>query len=250
MKKFILFFVLALAAIAAKAQGGYNYYEFGIGGGIGYGKGFTDLKRQDYHPAFNINIVYNYNPYLPIALEFQVGTLSGGGRTPDKDGFGRQYKNNYKALILHADILAGDVIDYSDSKFLNAVKNFYAGTGIGAINNKMTDIQRTNLPLYIQNGPVGSTIGFEGKDKSVELLIPLRFGYEFKIYDSYEEPTYAIIIGYQHNITFGEGLDGYNDRPDKFKNNAIDHYTQLSIGFKYNFGNTVSYNKPIRYFKY
>ncbi|WP_183557191.1 hypothetical protein [Mucilaginibacter sp. SP1R1] len=246
MKKFILFFVISLAVVTAKAQSGYNYYEFGVGGGISYGRAYADTKTQYYHPGFNLNIVYNYNPFLPIALEFQMGKLSGGGRTPDKDPFGRQYANVYKALILHADLQAGDIIDYSYSSFLNAIKNFYIGTGIGAIDNNMTDIQRTNL--YPQNG--GYSYVFPGKNKSINLLVPLRFGYEFKIFDSYDEPAYTISIGYQHNVVFGEGLDGYNDPPQKFKNNAVDQYAQFVIGFKYNFGNTVSYNKLIRHFEF
>jgi hypothetical protein len=250
LKKFILFFVLVFAVTTVKAQSGYNYYEWGWGGGVGYGKAYADTKKQDYHPIFNLNIAYNYNPYLPIALEFQFGTLSGGGRTPDKDQFGRQYKNNYKALILHGDLQMGDIIDYSYSDFLNIVKNFYIGTGIGAINNKMVDIQRTNLPLYPQNGPIGTPVGFEGQDKSINMVIPLRLGYEFKIYDDYDQPGYTITIGYEHNYTFAEGLDGYNDNPAKFKNNAPDQYAHFTIGFRYNFGNTVSYNKLIRNFKF
>ncbi len=248
MKKFILFFVLAFAAVAAKAQSGYKYYEWGWGGGVGYGRAYADTKRQEYHPMFNLNIAYNYNPYLPVALEFQFGTLSGGGRTRDRDQFGRQYKNNYKALILHADLQAGDIINYSNSGFLNIIKNFYIGTGAGAVSNNLTDIQRTNL--YIENGPIGATDGFNGKNKSTELVIPLRIGYEFKIYDSYNQPGYTITIGYEHNYTFSEGLDGYDDTPQLFKNNAPDQYAHFTIGFRYNFGNTVSYNKLIRDFRY
>lgn len=248
MKKFILFFILATFSVIAQAQSGYNYYEWGFGGGIGYGKGYTDTKKQDYHPIFNVNIAYNYNPYLPIALEFQLGTLSGGGRTRDKDASGRQYKNNFKALILHSDFQAGDLIDYSDNGILNVVKNFYLGTGIGAVFNNMKDIQRTNL--YIENGPIGTTRGFEGKDKSVNMVLPLRIGYEFKIYDDYDQVGYTITIGYEHNYTFGEGLDGYNDDPQIFKNNAPDQYAHFTLGFRYNFGNTVSYNKLIRNFKF
>jgi hypothetical protein len=56
LKKFILFFVLTVAGFAAKAQDGYNYYEWGIGGGIGYGRAYADTKRQDSHPIYNFNI--------------------------------------------------------------------------------------------------------------------------------------------------------------------------------------------------
>lgn len=248
MKKFILFFILAFASIAVKAQSGYNYYEWGWGGGVGYGRAYADTKRQDYHPIFNLNIAYNYNPYLPIALELQFGTLSGGGRTRDKDQFGRIYKNAYKALILHGDQQMGDLFDYSDNGVLNILKNFYIGTGIGAVSNNMKDIQRTNL--YAENDVIGSLEGFQGKDKSINFLIPLRVGYEFKIYDDYDQVGYTITIGYEHNYTFGEGLDGYNDNPSKFKNNAPDQYAHFTIGFRYNFGNTVSYNKLVRNFKF
>ena len=244
MKKFILFFVISLTTVAAKAQGGYDYSKLGLGVGVGYGRAFADTKRQDYHPSFNFGLIYNYEPYIPIALEFQFGTLSGGGRTIDKDPYGRIYKNNYKALILHADLQAGAIMDYSNSDFLNMLKNFYVGTGIGAINNKMVDIQRTNL--YPQHAPIGDTYGFEGKDKSTNLLIPLRFGYEFKIFDAYDEPSFTITLGYQHNITFGEGLDGYNDDPDKFKNNSPDQYGMFTIGFKYSFLGSGSYTKSIK----
>jgi hypothetical protein len=248
LKKFILFFVLVFACITVKAQSGYNYYEWGFGGGVGYGKAYADTKRQDYHPIYNLNIAYNYSPYLPIALELQFGTLSGGGRTRDKDASGRIYKNAYKALIFHADQQMGDFFDYSGSGFLNVIKNFYIGTGIGAVSNNMKDIQRTNL--YAENGAIGSIEGFQGKDKSVNLLIPLRLGYEFKIFDDYDQVGYTITIGYEHNYTFGEGLDGYNDNPQKFKNNAPDQYAHFTLGFRYNFGNTVSYNKLIRNFSF
>jgi hypothetical protein len=82
------------------------------------------------------------------------------------------------------------------------------------------------------------------------MLIPLRLGYEFKIFDDYDQVGYTITIGYEHNYTFGEGLDGYNDNPQKFKNNAPDQYTHFTLGFRYNFGNTVSYNKLIRNFSF
>ncbi|WPU94529.1 hypothetical protein SNE25_03210 [Mucilaginibacter sabulilitoris] len=248
MKKFILFLVLAFACITVKAQSGYNYYEWGWGGGIGYGRAYADTKRQDYHPIFNLNIAYNYNPFLPIALELQFGTLSGGGRTRDKDASGRIYKNAYKALILHADQQMGDLIDYSDNGFLNVIKNFYIGTGIGAVSNNIKDIQRTNL--YSENDVIGSPEGFQGKDKSINFLIPLRVGYEFKIYDNYDQVGYTITIGYEHNYTFSEGLDGYNDNPAKYKNNAPDQYAHFTLGFRYNFGNTVSYNKLVRNFRF
>jgi hypothetical protein len=244
LKKYILFFVTTLAVITVRAQSGYNYQEFGISAGASYIRGYTNITKQYNHPAFDASFIYNYNPYFPIEAEIQVGQLSGGGLTQNLDPFGRQYVNNYKALILHADFQLGAQIDYENRWFYNIIKDFYVGGGLGVISNT-NKVQRTNVIL--SNGP--PTYVFPGKDSSIDFMIPIRFGYEFKIYDSYNEPGMAIDIGYVHNFAFGEGLDGYNDPQSKFKNNAIDQYRQFQIVFKYYFGNVTSYNKLIRTFR-
>ncbi|MDB4922139.1 hypothetical protein [Mucilaginibacter sp.] len=241
MKIYILFFFGVIAAIGAKAQAGYNYYQFGIGAGASYERGYTNVPRQNNSIGFNANLTYNYNPYLPIELEIQKGKLSGGGLTVDKDRFGRKFTNNFIALYLHADVQLGSFIDYGNGWFLNVVKNFYVGSGIGLVRNNNT-VQRTNVILA--NGPL--TYVFPGSDQSTNYAIPLRFGYEFKIFDSYDQPGWAIDIGYVHNLVFGEGLDGYDDPTSKFKNNATNQYRQFTIGFKYFFGTTVSYNKLVK----
>ncbi|HEY4322706.1 MAG TPA: hypothetical protein VGN20_01940 [Mucilaginibacter sp.] len=245
MKKYILFFIAVIAVTTASAQSGYNYQELGVGVEASYVRGYTNVQTQYYHPALGVSFIYNYTPYVPIAAEIQFGQLSGGGLTTDLDKYGRQYTNHYKAVMLHADLHLGEIIDYEDSWILERIKNFYAGTGAGVIINT-NKVQRTNV--IPANGSL--TYVFPGNDNSVDLMIPFRFGYEFKIYDSYNEPGMAIDIGYTHNFAFGEGLDGYNDDPAKFRNNATDQYTQITIGFKYFFGRVVSHTKIIRTFHY
>ncbi|MEO6851046.1 MAG: hypothetical protein ABI203_02030 [Mucilaginibacter sp.] len=243
MKKLVLLFVLAFSVIVAKAQEGYNYKEFAIGLDVSYQRGFTNVQRQDYHIAESINFIYNYSPYIPVTAELQFGTLSGGGITANLDKYGRKYVNQYEAFLIHADFQLGEVIDYSESEILNIVKNAYFGSGIGFVFNNNTD-QRTNtIP---ENGPL--SYQFPGNDHSINLTVPIRFGYEFKLYNDFQEPYMAIDIGYVHNLVFGEGLDGYNDPSNKFKNNAADQYAQVVIGVKFSFGNVTSFNKLIRRF--
>ncbi|MDP9076894.1 MAG: outer membrane beta-barrel protein [Bacteroidota bacterium] len=243
MKKFILFIVAVIAVVEARAQAGFNYYEFGVGGGLSYEHGYTNIPKQNNDIGLNLNLIYNYNPYLPMELEFQKGQLSGGGLTVDRDLYGRKYVNNFLAVYAHVDVQLGSFIDYGNDGFLNFIKNFYVGSGIGLVRNNNT-VQRTNV--IAANGPL--IYVFPGKDKSTNYSVPLRIGYEVKIYDSYAEPGWAIDIGYIHNFVFGEGLDGYDDPTTKFKNNAINQYRQITIGFKYFFGNTVSYNKLVRHY--
>ena len=229
--------------MAAKAQSGYNYQEWGIGAGASYQRGYTNIQRQYNEPGFNLNLIYNYNPYLPVEAEIQIGKLSGGGTTANLDPFGRFYVNNYKALIIHADYQLGGAIDYSDSWFLNAVKNFYVGSGIGLVDNDNT-VQRTNT--IAANGPL--TYVFPGTDSSINVDLVFRVGYEFKIFDDYNEPAFAIDLNYIHSIVFDSGLDGYNDNRAEFKHNSEDQYRQFNIGFKYYFGHVTSYTKLIRQF--
>lgn len=243
MKKLILLFVFAFSSIIVKAQAGYNYKEFGIGLDVSYERGYTNVQRQNNHFAGNINFIYNYSPYIPITAEIQFGTLSGGGLTVDKDKYGRKYINNFEALIFRGDFQLGEVIDYSESDVLNILKNFYFGTGVGIFFNNNT-VQRTNVILA--NG--SSSYVFPGNNSGINITTPLRFGYEFKFYNEYEEPYMAIDLGYVHNLVFGEGLDGYNDPSNKFKNNATDQYRQITIGVRFNFGNVTSFNKLIRRF--
>jgi hypothetical protein len=240
LKKYILFFVITLAVVRVKAQSGYNYQELGISAGASYIRGYTNITKQYNHPSFNFSFIYNYNPYLPIEAEIQMGQLSGGGHAPSQDPFGRQYVNNYKAIIFHGDFQLGAGIDYENQWFYNIIKDFYIGTGFGFISNTNT-VQRYSI--------YDPTYKFPGVSSGIDLMIPIRFGYEFKIYDSYNEPGMAIDIGYVHNFAFGEGLDGYNDPPSKFKNNSIDQYRQFQIVFKYYFGTVTSYNKLIKTFR-
>src|SRR6185312_9104444 len=238
MKKIILLLIGLCTAALLKAQGYYNYQEFGVGIDASYMRGYTNVNNQYNHPEFNMSFIYNYNPYLPIAAELQTGELSGGGLTPQLDRYGRVYDNHYKALFVHGDFQLGAAIDYSDNTLLNIAKNFYIGTGVGFIANS---IQNQRYSIY------DKTYRFPGNNSNVGILLPLRVGYEIKLYDSYSEPAYAIDFGYIHNITLAGNLDGYNDPVSKFKNNAPDQYRQIFVGFKYYFGNIVSYNKAIRY---
>jgi hypothetical protein len=254
LKKLILLFLFVFSLVLAKAQMGYNYKEFGIGLDVNYERGYTNLNRQLEHVGANINFIYNYSPYIPATAELQFGTLSGGGLIPKQDRYGREYTNNYEAFLLHVDFQLGEVIDYSQSGVLNILKNFYFGTGAGFVFNSVT-VQRTNI-YYGETLPDGETAPnygpptyvFPGSNSSINLDIPLRFGYEFKLYNYFNEPFIALDIGYVHSLVFGEGLDGYDDPSSKFKNNATNQYRQIQVGIKFYFGNITSFNKLIRRF--
>ncbi|MGI4020773.1 MAG: hypothetical protein ACRYFA_04645 [Janthinobacterium lividum] len=239
MKKCITLTVLLfLCSKISFAQLGYNYSSYSVGLGGGVATADADLNKKINKIAFFGTVSYNYSPFVTFTGEFQVGKLAGGNTVTDKDT--RAFVNNFKALNFYADLQMGELIDYKDYILLNVIKNIYVGTGIGVIYNKMAFVQRVSLnnPGYV----------FPGQDASTELMIPLRIGYEFKLYDFYREPSIRINVGYQMNLAYGEGLDGYNDQPQIFDNHHVDRYSLIGVGVKYGFGRPVSYRKPIHRF--
>jgi hypothetical protein len=232
-KKVFLFFSFSIAALTAKAQADFNYKKFAIGTGISYIHGYTSLNKQDNHFAENVSFNYYYTPYIPLAIELQKGTLSGGGLTVNLDPYGRQYTNNYLAVIVHGDFQLGQIIDSQGDASLDILKGFYAGTGIGLISDN-DKVQRTNVILA--NGPL--TYVFPGVDQSINVMVPMRVGYEYKITNSFDEPFIRVIISYEHNLVFGQGLDGYGDPSSHFKHNFLNQYRQISFGIRFDFGET------------
>lgn len=230
--------MLFLCSKILVAQLSYNYAGYSIGVGGGLARASADLSKEINKTAFYVNFNYNYTPFTTFTAELQAGKLAGGDPLTDKDT--RGFENSFKAVILYADFQLGEYINYQNRGFLNIVKNIYGGTGFGVIHNQMDFVQRTSLidPTYV----------FPGQDSSTELLIPARIGYEFKFYNEFQEPYIRLNLGYQQTWVYGEGLDGYNDPPTKFKNNHVDRYALFSVGVKYGFGTPVSYKKPIRGF--
>jgi hypothetical protein len=220
LKKHVLFFILFFAAITSRAQVDVNYTQFAVGAGASYIRGYTNLNIQQNHFAENVNFTYYYTGYIPITAEIQSGTLSGGSVTLDP--YGRQYTNNYLAMILHGDFQFGQITDPD-----NFFKDFYVGTGVGVISDN-DKVQRTS--------PADPGYVFPGKDQSLNLMVPLRVGYEYKILNSFDEPFIRLSISYEHNVVFGQGLDGYDDPSSKFKHNFPAQYRQISFGIKFDFG--------------
>lgn len=236
MKKYFLLFVLILTSLFVKAQGDYNYSPLGVGFGVSTIRGYTNLAKQNNTLAGNINFTYNYSPYLPITLLVEDGRLIGGSAITDPSG--RAYTNNYLAIYLHADLQLGEIIDYDYNTFNEAIKNIYIGGGFGFVSDNVQ-----NVRFDVRNPSYGN---FPGTDKSINLAIPLRLGYEVKLYNEYDEPFMRVDFEYEHNIVFGEGLDGYDDPPNQFKNQHPDQYREISVVIKYNFGTIRAYTKRIR----
>jgi len=218
-----------LSAMVSKAQIGYDYSQYDLGASVGFNSFSGDTQTPQSTKAITFNFNYNQTAFVNYILEFQAGTLKGGDAAVDM--LGRQFSANYTYYAFRLQLQAGELIDYSRSGAMNALKNLYVGAGVGMLYSNITSINRYSSQLAGYYTP--------GDDKANELFIPFRVGYELKIFTHNQQPDYKIDIGYQFNKVFGDELDG-------FKAGAYnDAYSQFTIGVKISIGGVTSYRKQI-----
>lgn len=223
--------VICLSAILSKAQIGYDYAQYDVGASVGFNQFFGDTKTSTATKAVNFNFDYNQSAFINYIVEVQVGKLAGGNA--ETDLLGRQFAADYHYFAFRVQVQAGEVMDYSQSQFLNAFKNLYAGVGVGTIYSNITSINRYSILMPGYYTP--------GEDKAQEIFIPARIGYELKLFNSYQRPDIKIDIGYQYNFILGDELDGFKGGYHK------DSYSQFTIGAKFSIGGVTSYRKQIHY---
>lgn len=234
LKKLIITSIACFIAIMAKGQIAWNYAKYDIGFSGASNTAYTDAETMKSTTALHLNFTYNHTPFVNYITELQLGHLAGGDHVNTLSG--REFKNKYTALTFRAQLQAGELINYESSTIANVFKNLYGSAGIGVIYNNMEEIYRSSL--YIEDYISG------GQDKSSEFFVPLKVGYEFKLYNKYDEPSFKIDLGYQYNYVFGDQLDGIVAGQRK------DSYSQLVLGLKFSFGEITSYRKQISRYHY
>jgi hypothetical protein len=229
-KTTLLTLFVCCTAFMAKAQLGYNFSQYDIGTSVGFNTVFGDVLPQKTTQSINFNFTFNQTPYTNFVFEAQLGKLTGGDST---SASGRYFNNDFSAFTFRGQLQFGEFLDYSHSEFNNAIKNFYVSLGIGYVVNHITQISR-----YSNQQPVSYTGGL---NNSSELFIPVRIGYEFKLYNRYQQPNIMLDLGYEANFILGDNLDGFTAG----KHNDI--YTQFSLGIKFALAGLTSYRKQIPY---
>jgi len=216
-------------SIIAKAQLGYDYSQYDLGVSVGFNQFYGDVTTSKATNAVSFNFNYSQGPFVNYIFEFQTGKLAGGDAS--KDLLGRQFTTDYNYYAFRLQLQAGEIIDYSESHFMNALKNLYVGSGLGIVFNNVTSINRysTKLPGYYT----------PGLDKAHQTFLPARIGYEFKIYNKYQRPDVKIDIGYQSNFIFGDQIDGFKAGTHN------DIFSQFTVGVKFSVGSITSYRKQI-----
>ena len=232
IKKGLLLAIVCMIVSTARAQVGYSYSQYDVGVAAGINTVYGDAETFTKTPSVHFNFNYNVSPFVNYVFEIQAGQLKGGDSL--KTVSGRQFSNSFTSVMIRVQLQAGEIIDYSQSQMSNAFKNLYISTGIGFVVNHITNINRYSI----------LTPGFytPGNNNSDELLIPARIGYEFKMFNKFDQPSVKIDLGYQYNFILGDGLDGYTVGKKK------DAYSQITFGVKFALGSSItSYRKQISF---
>ena len=218
MNKIFLFIFLIFVATYVKAQDEYDYKQIALGIGAGNEIAYAGTQINKTEIAYFGNVNYYPTPFINFKFQVQAGKLSGSSLLYKNDYNIKNYINNYWAVILEGNVQLGALFDNADN--LSFIKNFYAGTGFGVMNNKVVNTKSDNI--YITNILVSST--------SKTCLIPIKLGYDYNlIKDQYEQPVLKIDLSYTFNYTIGKGIDGYYDK----HSNHLKYFYFYSVGLKY-----------------
>ncbi len=239
----IIFFCFLFACTNASAQQ-FNFKRYGFGLSTGVTHAFTDVPEMKIAPGIVLSADYFITPFVSTYLDIQFGSIKGGSavvdfaNTPNRHG--REFNNSYLSATVNTRLALAQLVYYEDSRILNAIRGFYLGLGAGVIKNNVKAVRlQARQPWHPAEGYI-----FPGKDKSINLLVPLNAGINFEIKDSWNETRYILGVNYQSNLTFGEGLDGYNDPRPKFENYGFDMYNMGTISLKYCFGPSHGFYRP------
>lgn len=227
----LLTLLTCLTSIISKAQIGYDYARYDVGFSLGFNQFYGDVVTAKSTKAVNFNFNYNQSPFINYIFEAQFGKLAGGDAV--NDPLGRQFAADYQYYAFRLQLQAGELIDYSGNGLANALKNLYVGSGVGIIYSEISSINRYSVQFPGYYTP--------GLDKTSQIFVPIRIGYEFKIFNRYQRPDVKIDVGYQYNAIFGDELDGFKS------GHLNDAYSQFVIGVKFSIGEVTSYRKQINF---
>lgn len=237
-------------SVKAYSQANFSRIGVGISGGVttaytglSYGDspiaglaGFSPKKSLTTNKTYVVggSLDYYFTPFIIGGIEYNKVQLKDG-----TDKHNRAFISDFSSIEIRGNVSVGQFIDYSYSPFLYTIRNINAGFGIGFISGS------NNVANYDPALTVTSTEPFPrrmhpndlGKSEfSGVVSLPLTVGYNFNIYDAYQETRFVVGLSYKMVFTTSDDLDGYADDPNIFANKANDSYTSLRVSLKYLFG--------------
>lgn len=250
MKNLFTTLLILLGTLNAFSQA--NFYKFGIGVNAGLTTAYTGFSydgakgapAKDASKSLDLNksktfggsLDYYFTPFISGGMEYNMVQLKDG---PDQHN--RQFDFNFTSIEVRGNVAAGQFFDFSYNPILYALRTLNVGLGFGVISgdNKVKPYNPTldGRLLDPDNGvnkqePNSRQHGDDiGKSKFDNVFsIPASIGYNFNIYNGYDEVFLQLGVNYKAVFTFSDDIDGYNDNFPSNKSNDI--YTTLGVSLK------------------
>jgi hypothetical protein len=221
--KIYLFAFLFLIFNRLSAQ--IRYQQFTLGGGAGAATAYAGADLPKTNAAFYVSACYYPITFFNVGLEGQSGTLSGVS-TPQSIDL-KSFNNNFKSIVLDANLYLGAFFGAQQNGFLNFIKNFYGGVGYGVMIN---NVDNANLGELKITDHINNTLS----------IIQFNSGYEFNILKNrVDEPLLKADLSARFYYVTGKGIDGYYDTYSK----THSYYTYFAVGLKYTFITGSSYGR-------
>jgi hypothetical protein len=224
-----IYILVTCIALSLNAFSQSNFYKFSVGAGAGFTRPYGDLNKSLNSIAVYGTADYYLTPFVTLGVEGQSGHLKGG----DKDVGSKRYFNNaYLTGSVNVKAHLGAFFDkgFRSTRFEDIINQIYVGTGIGIIRNKVSETTH-------RQKEDGTRFAYDqGRDNSKDAFVPVNIGIDYAFKDYHGWDRLLVNVNLQGNLTFGEGLDGYDDSPVYTHNQFADVYIFPSVGIKYKFG--------------
>ena len=211
--KYLLLLIVFVASFSASAQQDETFYRLEIGGGVGMGNTFTDVKGK---MGFSAAAVARFplNPRMAVKTQFSYTSMK--GKT-------NGVKNFYPANPEH---MGNEMLDYSVT---NGIYDLSAVYELHFLPYGYIRDYRgySRIVPYLQAG-LGLTYGPAGKGFSPN--IPLGLGVKYKVAERLN-----LGLDWLIHFTLNDKLDGLQDplgiESKGFRNK--DHYSALTFTLTY-----------------
>ena len=211
--KYLLFLIAFVTSFSASAQQDDTFYRLELGGGVGMGNTFTDVKGKMGFGAAAI-ARFPLNPRMAVKAQFTYTSMKG-----ETNGV----KNFYPA---NPDQMGSNRLNYSVSNGIYDLSAVYELNFLpyGFVRDYR---EYSRIVPYIQGG-FGLTYGPAGKGFSPN--IPLGIGLKYKA-----APRLNLGLDWLVHFTLNDKLDGLQDplgiESKGFRNK--DHYSALTFTLTY-----------------
>ena len=210
----------------------FNNYSVGVG--VGYSTIYGDLKKSGHAPVILANISRHIGSMITIGLEVQKGEIT--SNTPANDyTTGLTETNQFTAVNLNGRLNLSKVIKNPQDIFTKLISNCYVGTGVGLIDNDLTNITDKFKPTDTK------TLSLDIKKSSMPAVLPFNFGFNIYLKKALGFTGAQLNVNYHIAYSFNDYVDGYSFLTTTTKNQYNDVYSILSVGLSFYLGHLSEY---------